>query len=431
MRTTSNQSGLILFVVAIMVPSFAVAQRASEPEVTKQPASDDADELVIKVYRVNDLIVAAPNYAYEGTFLPGMSRTVPGANAGTQNSIGNGFMGGGGMGGMGGGMGGMGGGMGGMGGGMGGMMGATGGGQVRGDHLAQIGGKGQSVGGTASVSASGNVVVRQPSARITFGVLIHAITNLIDRDSWEENGGEGSIQPVGGALAVSNTSAVHAKLETFLVALRAQNDALRSISIDAHWLALDDEQLAKLRGGADKKRSSTGQGITHEGLASLSGETRRASAHLTCLNGQTIHAISGLMKTKIQGGIPVVGGSGTPGYQAVITTPHLGTLLQITPSLLPGDDAALVDLHSSVTRWEDEEAAVKLNIGDSADDTVAQIDRLKIGAQQLATSLRVPLGRPTLIGGMSQATAGRQNADALERLYLVIEITAPEDAKQK
>ncbi len=49
--------------------------------------------LVIKVYRVIDLVVPVANYPYEGTFLPGMGKAAPGASIGAATS-GTGGMGG-------------------------------------------------------------------------------------------------------------------------------------------------------------------------------------------------------------------------------------------------------------------------------------------------------------------------------------------------
>jgi len=271
--------------------------------------------------------------------------------------------------------------------------------------------------GTAFVSA-------KPSTRITIGGLIQVITSLIAPESWEESGGPGSIQPIGGALGISQTAAVHTKIDEFLKALRKESGTLQNVSVEAHWLLLDDAQLARLHGAGEKKRAGAVEGITRDRLAALPAEARSATARITCFSGQTVHLISGLMETKLQGGIPVVGGAGAPGYQPIITVPHLGTLLQITASLLPGDEAALVDLHSSVTRWEDGGDPVKLVSGGDADETVLQVDRLKVAAQQLATSLTVVLGKPTLVGGMTGAAEAADNA---ERLYLVIEIRTKEE----
>ena len=69
---------------------------------------------------------------------------------------------------------------------------------------------------------------------------MNAITSLIDPESWEENGGAGSLQPIGGALAVNNTEAVHKKLTELFTALRRETDNLRTLSIDAQWLLLDE-----------------------------------------------------------------------------------------------------------------------------------------------------------------------------------------------
>src|SRR5690606_37382837 len=64
-----------------------------------QEAATVAETFVVKVYRVVDLVVPAPSYPYEGTYLPAVG---PATSARANRT---------GMGGMGGGMGGMGGGM--------------------------------------------------------------------------------------------------------------------------------------------------------------------------------------------------------------------------------------------------------------------------------------------------------------------------------
>jgi hypothetical protein len=54
-----------------------------------------------------------------------------------------------------------------------------------------------------------------------------------------------------------------------------------------------------------------------------------------------------------------------------------------------------------------------------------QVDRINVVAQQLATSLRVPLAKPVLVGGMTFPGAeGTQAADS--QLYLVIKISVVE-----
>jgi hypothetical protein len=415
------------------IVSSAATRAIADDEEEQQP-------LVIRVYRVIDLVAPVPNYPYEGTFLPGMSRTTPGT-AGSTGLYTNAANGPGiGMGGMGGGMGG--GMIGGMGGGMGGGMF-----RVNDVYLAQQAGAGQSPAAGGGGGIGGGVVVgggvvaggggmgggmarnmmqvapAKSSIRITMGSLMNAITSLIEPDTWDDNGGPASIHPVGGALGISQTVATHAKIEEFLTALRQESGTLRTLSVNAHWLKLDDAQLAKLQGAGEKKRATATGDITRERLAALPAETHAATGRIACFSGQTVHVISGLMETKLQGAVPVVGGPNGAAYQPTITAPHLGTLLQISASLLPGDEAVLVDLHSSVTNWEDGGDPVKLIGADDEGDAVVQIDRLKLGAQQLATSLRVALGKPTLVGGMSDPTAEAGDA---QNLYLVVEVTASE-----
>ena len=94
-----SSPAVFLLAVVFLLPQCV---RAAEPA---KPADGGAEQkLVIKVYRVLDLVSSVPNYPYEGTYLPTMvdqrlSRPLGSGTAGV------------GMGGMGGGMGGMGGGM--------------------------------------------------------------------------------------------------------------------------------------------------------------------------------------------------------------------------------------------------------------------------------------------------------------------------------
>jgi hypothetical protein len=64
---------------------------------------------------------------------------------------------------------------------------------------------------------------------------------------------------------------------------------------------------------------------------------------------------------------------------------------------------------------------------ESRTSAVPAVDRVNIVAQQLATSLRVPLGRPVLVGGMT-FPGPQTDEPAGQQLYLVIEVTVQEEA---
>jgi len=54
-----------------------------------------------------------------------------------------------------------------------------------------------------------------------YDTLIEVLTSSIDTDSWEENGGNGTVEPFNGSLVISQTWVVHRKLERTFTALRA------------------------------------------------------------------------------------------------------------------------------------------------------------------------------------------------------------------
>ena len=109
--------------------------------------------------------------------------------------------------------------------------------------------------------------------------LMNAITSLIDPESWDEQGGDGSILAIGGTLAINQIPKVHAKVDQLLTALRRESGTPSMVSIDAQWLQLDADQVAKIVGASDKKHSSVGRGISREALRRATG--RRSAHHRT------------------------------------------------------------------------------------------------------------------------------------------------------
>ena len=122
--------------------------------------------------------------------------------------------------------------------------------------------------------------------------------------------------------------------------------------------------------------------------------------------------------------------------------PNLGVLLQVLPVVDQGSRTAVLSLTSTVTRWGDQPASVSVG-GESppaeikefgnesetsqvpAGSARATVDRPNIAAHQVASSLRVPLGQPILVGGLTLdptgETAGKQAPGEREQLYLFVE----------
>ena len=251
--------------------------------------------------------------------------------------------------------------------------------------------------------------------------LVDAITAIVDPDTWDEVGGAGSISPVGGALAIRQTPAVQAKVQEFLQELQRESGTLRPLTIRAQWLWLNHDQLNQLRGGGEAKNAGAAHAVDRAALAALPADTRRYAGEITCFNGQTVHIVSGELETVIQGAIPVVGGGAEVGYQPLLLRPHLGAFLQVTPSILIGGENVLLDLQSSVTRWDKPGEPAVLN-STASDKPVVQIDRPKISSQEFATSLRTSLDTPVVVGGM---TFPNSEADTQSgQMVLVVEVQA-------
>jgi hypothetical protein len=408
----------------------------------RDAAAAEQEDFILRTYEVGDLVVDVPDYSST----PGAGSTTPAGFGG------RGFGGGGG----------------GFGGGGGGFFsvpddGATGffdfrspQGQPPANILSQFGGGGRGgrTGGRESRGASPGA---DPMA-ISFDSLIDAMTNVVAPDTWQENGtGDGAVRVVGAALVVWQTRDVHARIEDFLQQLRQGSARRRTVTIDARWLLLNSDDLDRLNPPDDEGQPAVDRRV-------LAEFTRRATSlrGLTnCFSGQAVYLISGTRRNVVSGYIPVVGSVERPqfknlvtlgvdgesvlfvqdggdvagpgnrgvGYQPVVEKPNFGVQLQVRPTMVLKENAAVVDLISTIT-FPAGVAAAELDAGPLFQESGApRVDRLAIDAQELATTLRVPLGKPVLVGGMSYiAPAAGAKDDAAppdeetRQLYLILEV---------
>jgi hypothetical protein len=435
-----SRSRIALALVLVMVSGLPVrAQRAESA-----PAA--GEKFAIRTYEVGDLIINVPDYASPS----GSEATGAGGVMGRSGGVGGGFfnvpddadlgdrshtlpsepivmtqMGGGGTGG------------GGMGGGM-----------------------GMMPSGAASPAAASS-----DPLQIDFDTLIDAIVSVCSPNTWQENGGgEGDIKVVGAALVVRQTNAVHNEISDLLDQLRAGSARRRTVTIDARWLQLNSDELDQLLAGEDGK-------LSRETLNALTRRHTSLRAMTNCFSGQGVYLISGTRRNVVSGYIPVVGsidrstpeiaftsltsltgeasvtfvedqpyserldfhptGPAGVGYQPVVDRPNLGAKLHIRPTIVQGESAAVVDLISTITFPGAANDPVEERL-DGVRGSAPAIDRAAIDVQELATTLRVPLGEPTLVGGMShlgadviaptEDAANVQDAREPRQLYLVLEV---------
>jgi hypothetical protein len=381
-------------------------------------------ELSVRVYQLADMILPLPNHGYRPNDLP----TTPAGNASEQGGTGSVFgSGGGGLGGGGAAF----------------NFQSTGGGGLGG-----LPGRGANpAGGGLGTFAGGEAP--SWSADEATSVAMNDVADLvrasIEPDSWDETGGPGTIRSYRSMLIISQTAAVHAKIGEFLDVLREQTGTLRTVTVAAYWLMLDSEKLSLLQVERDGVSS-----IDRETLAKYAKEEGNYRGQITCFSGQTVHLVGGMRRNVVTSVIPVVGGD-NPAYQPRGGTPNMGVLLQVRPTLVAEQNAAIVDLQSWVTAAPKTSQMVEFHSGatsaggpsvvestQGADEkavatgeVATRVDRLDIASQALATTLRAPVGTPVLVGGLTDVSSSGAKSDAGERkqLYVVVQVNVAEHSR--
>lgn len=407
--TQRQWRNVCLILVALAWPQLAAAQTSTVKA---------AEPLVLRTYEVGDLILDIHDYPYSNSLQ--RNRTSPGALGG----------GGGGMGGGGG-----------------------------------FGGGGGGGGGFFSVpdAAGGRATAESNNAAVgvTIDNLIDAIESTVAPETWADiGGGEANIRPLGTVLVILQTPGVHDRIRDLLLQVRAASGDRRNVTLDARWLLLTSDEL-------DSLVLPDQQALPEVDRNRLAEFTRRPGSIrgiTTCFSGQLVYIVSGTRQNVVSGYIPVVGSLDAPnrteqlaseqhqslvrlvsdrsavlsnsdsqvGYQPVIEKPNLGALLEIRPTRSPSNGqspSAVVDLKSTITSPARPQPELDGNAQSAAIAPV--VDRIAIETQEFATTLRMPLGKPILVGGLTYAPpsegrisrSGEQEAaEETPQLYLVLEV---------
>jgi hypothetical protein len=290
-----------------------------------------------------------------------------------------------------------------------------------------------------------------------------AITNIVATKTWVENGGTGTISEHDRMLVINQTREVHMAIEQFLDTLRTRRRAAPTLSVELHWLWLDPKQRGCLL--AARVKPSQGQKtpcVDPQRLQQVAREARGFHGRVSCVNGLGTVLAAGDRRLLITGAIPVVGGPGgdNVGYTPMTSLPNVGVTARIRPTFVPGTKTANLDIVSLITRWDparkpaligaswtaDKRAiannsaplpaavpAVKSNaaVGGSAS---CPVDRPVVPTQQISTTLRVPLGKPVIVGSMTfdpagGAGLGEAQEGAIE-VYLIATTSIVREAKR-
>ncbi len=238
--------------------------------------------------------------------------------------------------------------------------------------------------------------------------LIQLIQSIVARDTWTENGGIiGSIKLLSTQLVVTQTEGNQQQVADLLAALR--KGSATNVRVEAAWPALAAADLdAAERGGALDRL-----------VAALDPATPRG--RITCLNGQVVHLAAGPAVTVVTGLAPTTNPAAVAPTTAAV---QAGAFLELNPLLIsePHGPAtrAILSLRSVLSRFDAPPTPIP---SATTRPAALSIDRLSMSVAHLATTVTLPLGQWTVIGGLTpDATAAQRDGT---QVYLLVRVTAP------
>lgn len=284
------------------------------------------------------------------------------------------------------------------------------------------------------------------SVRTSQDALIETIKKTISPDVWDEAGGEATIAKLGNAFIISADETTHSQIDALLNLFRERWGTLRTISVRAWWLWMSPAEVVELldSDGEPVKPddapafglvpNDTWQQILGQWAEGGEDRPRGYQATLTCYNGQTVHTLSGDQTLAVTGIRPRIARNendeavGRIAYKPVLSVIHEGLAFQITPNANVSGKTVLLDLHSRVSTPMHEakvmEKVEQAGVEPSPQDVVDVIDQRRLNIHRLSTTIRIPVNRPMLVGGMS--AAAHPGAGDGHNLYLFVKASVQE-----
>jgi hypothetical protein len=263
--------------------------------------------------------------------------------------------------------------------------------------------------------------------------LIDMMTATIAPDTWDDVGGDGSINVFGQALIVCNTASVHQEIRELLSALRSHLAQLHMVRVQATWLWQTDEQVSALSARREKGEplgvvpSSRWRAWLQAAGTPPDDGLRNHQASITCHSGQTTHVLAGTQTVHVSGVTPVVGGDASA-YTPQVSVIYEGPVLQVKPVADVGGRHVTLHLHSRFSillppeaEVAKEKVVVSVNAPKEATETV---ERPVVRLHRLSTTCRVPVDQVVLVGGMTFS-----DVDDSPNLYLYVKVSVDPEAE--
>jgi hypothetical protein len=219
----------------------------------------------------------------------------------------------------------------------------------------------------------------------------------------------------GGAVLVEATQAQQVKIDEFLKLLRKARAARRNVVLQAWWLMLDNQKADKLFGPTQSPLAE----VAPDQLASLDAEIA-FSGSVAGLEDRPLYLSGGPCQTVVTDGSPIVS-ENVSAYDPMIQIVQWGPVLELTPGIAENGATANINVRSVISQ-PDEKTLRRAKPPSPpastrpADEMFRELDRLDFNAYALNTSVRIPVGKPVLLGKMQVASAPAKG------LFLVVQL---------
>ncbi len=241
--------------------------------------------------------------------------------------------------------------------------------------------------------------------------LVTVIEELLGEEPFERR----RLRFLGPTLIAYETASGHARIAQLLQELREKVIAVPTLRIEARWVRLTAEQLARLAGGAGGKPAPLAAPTEL-----LKDVTEVARGTIACLDRQAVRLLSGRGESVVEDLDPIVS-EYMAAFDPMMANVFWGPALWVAPAL-SGDGrlvtvsvSSIVGKRRSVQRVE---VPMPMTATRPAAVTEGFVDRVDYDVDAFATTLTMPVGKPVLVGGVT----GSDQAEG-KGLHLILTVT--------
>jgi hypothetical protein len=287
---------------------------------------------------------------------------------------------------------------------------------------------GQGGGTTPPATAQGDDPL-QKSTQSSMDELFKLIEDNVDSDTWKDMGGRiGSLHVFHGLMGITETKETNERIVELLDDITS--DQASTVNVDAHWLLMSSADASRLNKSTAGDQLPTGDPAL---LENRPAGVKHFAAQTVSRSGQTVYVISGLNRSLLTSAIPVVS-TGVAAYSLDLTNVLGGIALEINSRINSHQGTASITLYSSFSDPVPNSQGSTINIsslvttrpagaGLNAELPIASgLQPFSRIVQDMRTSVRIPLGVPVLVGGMTLQPDSKGSDE--QQLLLVLKVTA-------